>query len=70
MFAQLCNSFLAELKTTKQKIMYANIAEGFFVKKKITIAESTKNSTILQSKTYILFMLLTLKTKLKMAARE
>ena len=42
MFAQLCNSFLAELKTTKQKIMYANIAEDFFVKKKITIAESTK----------------------------
>ena len=72
MFAQLRNSFLAELKTTKQKTMYANVTEGFFVKKKIDIKLLTlqsqkvqKISTILQSKTYILFMLLTIKTKIK-----
>ena len=50
MFVQLWNSFGEELKTTKQKIIYTNVTEGLFVKKKndiklyyITITESTES---------------------------
>ena len=50
MFVQLWNSFSEELKTTKLEIIYKNVTEDLFVKKKkryrvidITIAKSAGN---------------------------
>ena len=57
---------------TEQKIIHTNVTEALFVKKKNDIKLETlqslrvqKMSTMLQSKTYILFMLPTIKTKIK-----
>ena len=35
MFVQLWNFFLEKLKTTKQKIIYADVTEDLFMKKKM-----------------------------------
>ena len=40
MFVQLWNSFLEELKTTKQKIIFTNVTKDLFVKKKDTKLKS------------------------------
>ena len=49
-FVQLWNQFTEELKTAKQKIIYTNVTEDFFKKKKndtelknMTIVESTES---------------------------
>ena len=51
MFVQPWNSFLEELKTTKQKITHTDVTEDLFVKEKkkkkfinVTIVESTENA--------------------------
>ena len=50
-FVQPWNSFLEELKTTKQKITHTDVTEDLFVKKKniykfinVTIVERTENA--------------------------
>ena len=68
-FAQLWNSFPEELKTITQKIIYINVTEDLFVKKKtktINIKIAKQMSIMLKSKS--LLILPAKKTKITKAS--
>ena len=76
-FVQLWNQFTEELKTAKQKIIYTNVTEDFFKKKKndtelknMTIVESTESVYDVTSQNLHSVHASYNKNKLKMAAKE